>query len=228
MSDSPNTTGSSGTAGSRLPVADGREIWAELKDLSKGHRWSLLLVVLVGLAGAGAGLLIPTAIGRLVDGVTDGTADTGTWAIAVAVAACSAVSVRLAARAYHTMLADLRERLVARALRLSQHRVERAGTGDLISRSSDDVAQIGDAAPQIIPALTTAVFATVMTCVGVSSVDWRYGVALLGMAPVYVLAVRWYLRTAPGVYAAERSAMSDRAQQIIESWTPRGPSSAPR
>jgi ABC-type multidrug transport system fused ATPase/permease subunit len=35
--------------------------------------------------------------------------------------------------------------------------------------------------------------------------------------PVYALAVRWYLRTGPRVYRAERAAMSARAQQILES-----------
>ncbi|MFT3944304.1 MAG: ABC transporter ATP-binding protein [Ancrocorticia sp.] len=209
----------------RLPVADGGAIWREVRALSLGHRGALVLVVVTGLAGAGAGLLIPAAIGHLVDSLVAGSATVATWAWAstvmivasLALAGLNAISVRLAARAYQTMLARLRERLVARAMRLPQSQVEEAGTGDLISRSSDDVAEIGDAAPQLIPAFTTAIFATVATLVGVPAVDGRYALAFVGMAAIYMVAVRWYLRTAPQIYLAERTAMSGRAQQLIES-----------
>lgn len=115
------------------------------------------------------------------------------------------------------MLAELRERLVERAMHLPQSTVEQAGTGDLISRTNDDVTAIADAAPQIIPAFTRAGFAIIATLAGITVLDWRYGLIILAALPVWAVTVRWYLRTGPRVYRAERAAMSGRAQQITES-----------
>jgi ATP-binding cassette subfamily C protein len=136
---------------------------------------------------------------------------------AVLGAAGTAVTIVLATRTYHTILATLRERLVERALRIPQQLVERAGTGDLISRSSDDVTAVADAAPAVIPTLTVTVFGIVVSLAGLAAVEWPYAAAFVVVLPVYALALRWYLRTGPRVYRAERTAMSTRAQQILES-----------
>lgn len=215
-----------GIAGTALPVATGRESLREVWRISgQGHRGRFLAVAVLGVGSAAAGLVSPVAIGQLVDRVQAGTADVGTvlWMLAVMVAAAligavgSAVTIVLAARGYHAMLAELRERLMERAMHLPQGVVELAGTGDLVSRSSDDVAEIADAAPQIIPAFTMTGFTIVVTLAGMTTVDWWYGLALLVVLPVYAVTVRWYLRTGPRIYQAERAAMSVRAQQLVES-----------
>ena len=54
------------------------------------------------------------------------------------------------------MLAELRERVVERALRLPAERVERAGRGDLLSRVGDDVAAVAEAVVSALPALAGA------------------------------------------------------------------------
>jgi ATP-binding cassette subfamily C protein len=214
---------SAGAAG--LPVATGRQSLAHVWRISRGHRLGLVLVCVLGIAAASAGLVLPIVVGRLVDSVQAGTATApellSTLAVlvtaAVAGAAGTALTIVLAARAYHAMLAQLREDLVAQGMRLPQGLVERAGTGDLVSRSSDDVAQIADAAPQIIPAFTMTGFTIAVTLAGMTALDWWYGLALVVVLPIYILTIRWYLSTAPGIYAAERAAMTGRAQQLIES-----------
>ncbi|SMY05043.1 ATP-binding cassette, subfamily C [Brevibacterium aurantiacum] len=219
-------TETTGTAsGGGLPVAGGSQTWRVVWRMSHGHRRKLVAAAVLGIVAATAGLVAPAAIGYLVDGVQDGTADVGTvvWVLAVMIAAAvagaagAAVTVVLAARSYHAILAELRERLVERAMSLPQSVVEDAGTGDLVSRSSDDVAQVADAAPQIIPAFTTVVFTILVTFAGMAALDLWYGLALIVVLPVYVVTVRWYLRTGPRVYRAERAAMSGRAQQLVES-----------
>jgi ABC-type bacteriocin/lantibiotic exporter with double-glycine peptidase domain len=215
-----------GTAtGGALPVATGPETAREVWRVSRGHRVRLGAVGVVGVAGAAVDLVVPVAIGFLVDQVRDGTADLGTVLTLTAVMALSAilgaagtaVTIVLATRVYHSILARLRERLVERGLTLPQHLVERAGTGDLISRSSDDVTAVADAAPAVIPALTVAAFTIIVSLGSLAALEWPYAAAFAVVLPVYVLALRWYLRTGPGVYRAERAAMSARAQQILES-----------
>jgi ATP-binding cassette subfamily C protein len=213
------------TPGDALPVAGARETALEMWRLSREHRLRLAAAGLVGIASTAIDLVVPVAIGFLVDRVQAGTADlgtvltlTGVMAIsAVLGAAGTAVTIVLATRVFHRILATLRERLVERGLTLPQHVVERAGTGDLISRSSDDVATVADAAPAVIPALTVAAFTIVVSLGGLAVLEWPYAAAFAVVLPVYVFALRWYLRTGPAVYRAERAATSTRAQQIVES-----------
>jgi len=218
-------TGTAATTRHALPVAGGRETAREVWRLSRGHRLRLGAVAGLGIVSTAVDLVGPVAIGFLIDRVQAGTADLGTVLTLTIVMAVSAVlgaagtaaTIVLATRAYHTILAALREGLVARALTLPQHRVERAGTGDLISRSSDDVTAVADAAPAVIPAVTVTAFTIIVSLAGLAALEWPYAAAFVVVLPVYVLAMRRYLRTGPAVYRAERAAMSARAQQIVES-----------
>ena len=208
-----------------LPVAGGKQTWQTVWALSRGRRFVFLSVTVLGVASAAAGLVTPAVIGGLVDRIHTGSATSSTVGIALAAlilaaflgALGTAATVVLAARAYHAMLADLRESLVEQAMSVPQNVIERAGTGDLISRTSDDVSQIADAAPQIIPTFTTVVFTIIVTFAGLTALDPWYGLILVAVLPVYVFTLRWYLTTGPRVYRSERAAMSRRAQQITES-----------
>lgn len=208
-----------------LPVATGRDTALEVWRLSHGHRLRLAATGGLGIISTALDLIVPVAIGFLVDRVQDETADLGTVLTvsgvmvlsAVLGAAGTALTIVLATRVYHSILAALREQVVGRAMTLPQHLVERAGTGDLISRSSDDVTAVADAAPAVIPVLTVTAFTIVLSLGGLAALEWPYAATLAVVLPVYVLAVRWYLRIGPGVYRAERTAMSARAQQLLES-----------
>lgn len=218
------TTTSTAT-GNPLPVATGRDTARELWRLSHGHRLRLIALAVLGIASTAINLIGPAAIGILIDRAQAGTADFGTVLTVTAIMAISAIlgtagtaaTIVMATRLYHTILAALREQLVARALTLPQHHVERAGTGDLISRSSDDVTAVADAAPAVIGVLTVALFTIIVSVGGLAALEWPYAAAFAVVLPLYVLTMRWYLRTGPAVYRAERAAMSARAQQIIES-----------
>ncbi|SFE47419.1 ATP-binding cassette, subfamily C [Actinacidiphila alni] len=208
-----------------LPVASGSETARELWRLSRGYRLRLAATGVLGIVSTGVDLIVSVVIGFLVDRVQAGTADLTTVLTATAVMALSAVlgaagtalTIVLATRVYHSILAALREQLVDDAMTLPQHLVERVGTGDLISRSSDDVTAVADAAPAVIPVLTVTAFTIVVSLGGLAALEWPYAAAFAVVLPVYVLAVRWYLRIGLGVYRAERTAMSARAQQILES-----------
>ncbi|WP_045747505.1 ABC transporter ATP-binding protein [Actinoplanes rectilineatus] len=210
---------------SGLPVAGGRETAREMWRLSGGHRLRLVATGVLGMVSTGVDLIPPLAIGYLVDRVRTGTAGAGTVLTVTAVMALAtvlgatgtAVTVVLATRIYHTILATLREQLVGRAMTLPQHVVEQAGTGDLISRTSDDVTAVADAAPAVIPALTVTTFTIVVSVGGLAALEPPYAAAFAVVLPVYALAMRWYLRAGPAVYRAERTAMSARTQQILES-----------
>lgn len=219
------TTGSQSTGAhttARLPIASGldtlRVAWAGLR----GRRRLLLAAALASAIGAALRLVTPAVLGTVVDDVTADRTGAGVWVYGVQIAAgsigaalFSMLGIVLAARALETLLATLREQLVAGALAMRQSRVERSGTGDLVSRASDDVARVSEALSMALPMVSSTVFTIVLTLVGLSALDWRYGVAFIVVIPVYVVAMRWYLRTAPPMYAAERAATGTRAGHVL-------------
>jgi ATP-binding cassette subfamily C protein len=210
----------------KLPVASARVVWREARRSLRRRWWLLAALVVVLLVAATAGLITPLALGVVVDGISAGTADAPLlWALGAAMAGAivvgsvfAAAGVVIGSRLFETMLADLRERMVETAFTLPQSQVERAGTGDLIARAGDDVAAVAEAIPNVLPALTGSLFTITVTVVGMAVIDPWYALALAVIVPVHALAVRWYLHRAPSVYAAERAAMADRAQQLLDSF----------
>lgn len=207
-----------------LPIADGRTVLREMWRALDHRGWRIAGLVVVFLATAAAGVLPSLAIGRVVDAVTAGGEARTVW-IAGAImvgsvvvgAVLAAVGMIGASRLLEGMLARMREDMVAAALRLPQSQVERAGTGDLISRAGDDVAEVAEAIPAVVPALTGSFFTIVVTFGGMAVIDPRYALALLVILPVHGFAVRRYLRGAPRLYAGERAAMAHRAQHLLDS-----------
>ena len=208
-----------------LPIAPPRAVARELWRALPGGWWRLPGLVVVVLAAATAGVVSPLALGDIVDAIGSGAGGPQlVWTLAAVMggavvvgAVLTAIGMVAASQLFERALAELRERMVDTALHLPQVRVERAGTGDLIARAGDDVAEVSDAIPRVVPALVGAAFTIVVTLVSMAVIDLWYALALLVVTPIHVIAVRRYLRTAPEVYAAERAAMSDRAQHLLDS-----------
>lgn len=211
----------------RFPVAPRRVVLRESWRSLGRRRWMFLPVVLVLTAAAAAGVTPPLVLGAMVDVIEEhsaGDADVGGLLLLGTVlllavlcgAVLSAVGTVATTQLFERMLAELRERMVQAVFRLPQARVERAGTGDVVARAGDDVAEVSDAIPNVVPALSGSLFTIVATLVGMTAIDPRYGVAMLVVVPVHVFAVRSYLRTAPGVYAAEREAMARRTRHLLD------------
>ncbi len=208
----------------KLPIADAHAVRAEVRRSLAGQGGPLVAVVTTMVIGAALGLVAPWALGRMVDVVIDGGGSDRIWMLgtvmvcaALGFAGFTALGVVLSSRLFETALARLRERMFATSLSLPLERVERAGSGDLLSRATDDVDEVSSAIENVVPALSTSLFTVILTAVGLTALDWRFLGALVLVVPIYVFAVRWYLRHAPGIYAAERAAMGLRAQQVLGS-----------
>lgn len=198
-----------------------REVARQLARVPRARGLLMLAFVLLSL-GAYASVLVPQLMGRIVDLVTGGTT-TPFWQLAAALvgaalagAALSAAGFYLVARIAERVIANLRQDMVGTALGLPTHRVEDAGSGDLVSRSTDDVAELSSAVTETVPILSSSVFTLAATVVALSTVDWRFLLIPLVVSPVYYLAARNYLGKAPERYAAERAAMAERARRVLE------------
>ncbi|MFT7022038.1 MAG: ATP-binding cassette subfamily C protein [Rhodococcus sp. (in: high G+C Gram-positive bacteria)] len=205
-----------------MPIADSRSVVREIRGALVGQGTRLVAVVATMIVGAALGLVAPWVLGRMVDAVIGGAGVGEIWQLgavlgvaALGFAGFTALGVVLSSRLFETVLARLRERMFRASLALPLERVEVSGTGDLVSRATDDVEEVSTAINTAVPALSTSLFTVVLTAVGLTALDWRFLGALVLIVPVYALAVRWYLRNAPGIYAAERAAMGQRAQHVL-------------
>ncbi|SER52221.1 ABC transporter ATP-binding protein [Corynebacterium cystitidis] len=210
----------------RFPVATFREVRRELGhhvvQVAGARRQAILALILLSV-GAYANVMVPRVLGGIVDIVVEGRgggalAAAGGLLVVVALlaAALSAAGFYVVARIAERVIADLRESMVGTALGLPVHRVEEAGTGDLVSRSTDDVSELSTAVTETIPVLASSAFTLVATVCALVTVDWQFLLVPCVAAPVYVLGAWCYLRVAPDRYASERATMAERARRILE------------
>ena len=207
----------------RFPLADlwqvRREVGRQIARVPGARRQGLLALLLLSL-GAAATVAVPWQLGRIVDIVIRGESlwEAVVWLVAAAVAGAglSAAGFFYVSRLSERVIAHLREEMVGTALGLPVHRVEDAGTGDLVSRSTDDVAVLSSAVTETVPILSSSLFTILATSVALVTLNWRFLLVLVVVAPLYWIASRRYLAVAPGRYAAERASMADRARKLLE------------
>jgi ATP-binding cassette subfamily C protein len=217
-----------------LPVAGGARTWAHVRGMLR-HRRRVASLATVTMVGATAvGLLTPPLLGRIVDvvvraGVAEGGGDRGEAGreVAVLVALLAgvalvsglllAVALRLVARLGEELLADLREQFVDRALRLPLAEVEGAGSGDLTSRVTNDVAVVAEGVREGLPEFGRAALTIALTVVGIALLNPRFLLAALVAVPIQAWTVRWYVRRAGPLYARQRAAVGHQQQSLLES-----------
>ena len=206
-----------------LPIADSAQTRAAALALARPRGLAAAATVTL-LVATVAGLAVPLILGHIVDLVTDDGAGARLTGPAIALLAAAvvqglltAVGQALVARLGEGALADLRERVVERVLTLALQRIERAGSGDLVSRISDDVAEIAEAVRQALPRMASSALVVALTIVGLAALDWRLALAGLLAVPIQAHTLRWYLSRSAPVYAAERRAAAARAQQLLDS-----------
>lgn len=180
---------------------------------------------MVGLhaAAAAAGLAGPPLLGKIVESVQQGTTrahlDTLVLLLAVALVAQTILTfvARLASFVLsEKMFAELREDFMLRVLALPLSTVERAGTGDLVSRTTADVDALARTVRFAIPETLIAAVTTFLT---VAAAIWVSPIAALPCiagVPVLWIGTRWYLRRAPAGYLWERASYATLAGTVSE------------
>jgi ABC-type multidrug transport system fused ATPase/permease subunit len=103
-----------------------------------------------------------------------------------------------------------------RVLALPLSTVERAGTGDLVSRTTADVDSLARTVRFAVPETLIAAVTTLLT---VSAAVWVSPIAALPCiagVPVLWFSTRWYLRHAPAAYLWERASYATLAGTVGE------------
>jgi ABC-type multidrug transport system fused ATPase/permease subunit len=208
-----------------LPVAGPPAVRRHVRALVAKHRGGFVAVVLLNGVAAIAALIGPQVLGRVVEGVADGTIDRGdvdalalAFSVAVIVQAAFTRWARLRAGILgEWVLADLREDFLGRAVTLPLGTVERAGTGDLVTRVTTDVDRLGWAVRMAIPEMTIALVTAVLVAGALVITAPQLALAWLLAVPIIIVSSRWYFRRAPSAYGAELAAFAAVNGAIAES-----------
>jgi ABC-type multidrug transport system fused ATPase/permease subunit len=194
-----------------LPVASTAQVREQATLLLKDHKRPLVLMLVLNGLAALAGLAGPRLLGGMVQSVRAGTTTGHLDRLALLLAAALLAQTlltwwarRSAFVLAETVFARLRERFLERVLSLPLSTVERAGTGDLVTRSTGDVEALARTVRFAVPEVLVASLTAVLTVMAGFLTSPLMALPLLAGAPVILLGTRWYLRRAPEGYLAER------------------------
>ncbi|GAA3200811.1 ABC transporter ATP-binding protein [Dactylosporangium siamense] len=206
-----------------LPIASGAEVRAYLRRLIRAHPRMLALVVVLHVSAAVAGLVTPRLLGDLVEktsaGTTTATVDRVALTITGVIVVVS-VLVRYArlasARLGEQVLATLREEFVDRVLAVPPSTVERAGTGDLLTRASRDVEGTSSTVRFALPEVIVGVLQVLLTLGAVALLSPLLLLPALIAVPVLWSSSVWYFRRAPAGYLASSAAFAQLTDGLAE------------
>ncbi|RFS84773.1 ABC transporter ATP-binding protein [Actinomadura spongiicola] len=204
-----------------LPVATTAQVRAYARRLVVRHPRDLAGVLALHALAAVTGLVTPRLLGALVEDVRDGRADVDTTGLAIAAfVIVQGVLTRYAyfasARLGEKVLAELREEFVDRVLALPLSRVERAGTGDLVTRASRDVDTLGTSVRYAMPETLVAIVVAGCTIGALLLTGPLVALPALISVPILWAVTRWYLPRAHGGYLRENESWSQIADGLTE------------
>ncbi|MEU4468089.1 ABC transporter ATP-binding protein [Streptomyces sp. NPDC024017] len=211
------------TTANTLPVGAPETVRAYVAELLRRHRRAFLLLIAVNTAAVIASMAGPWLLGGLVERVSDGARDlrleltAGLFVAALAVQAVFVRQVRLrGAMLGERMLADLREDFLVRSVGLPPGVLERAGTGDLLSRITTDIDRLGNAMREAVPQLSIGVVWVFLLMGGLVITAPPLALAVLLALPLLIVGCRWYFRRAPSAYRSEAAGYAAVAAALAE------------
>ncbi|WP_154792988.1 ABC transporter ATP-binding protein [Occultella kanbiaonis] len=208
----------------KLPIADTATMRAMTGDLLRRYRGELTGVVGLHTLSAVAGLLGPWLLGMMVDGVIGGTtagALNSMVAILVAAVLAQTVLTKFAQRSSmllgEKVFAGLREEFISHVTTLPLSTVERAGTGDLVARTTNDIDRVQHTVRFGVPRVLVCIITIVLTVVAAVMANWLVALAMFAGAPILIVVTRWYLRRATKGYLRESASYARINGTITES-----------
>ncbi|MFI6736792.1 ABC transporter ATP-binding protein [Nonomuraea sp. NPDC050451] len=205
-----------------LPVADRKQVRAYARRLTLRYPRQLTIALALHGLAAVAGLVVPWQLGGLVQDVQYGV-EVNVAVVAAAIGgflllqgALMRFAVLASAKLGEKVLAELREEFVDRVLGLPLSTVERAGSGDLITRTSRDVDSLSRTVRKAVPETLIALVTFLITVGALLLVSPLLMLPMLVAGPVIWVSTRWYLKRARDGYLRENAAYADMTEGLAE------------
>jgi ATP-binding cassette subfamily C protein len=211
------------TTANTLPVGAPATVRAYVAELFRRHRRAFILLISVNTVAVVASMAGPYLLGALVERVSDDAHElhlelTATvFVVALVVQAIFVREVRLrGAMLGERMLADLREDFLVRSVGLPPGVLERAGTGDLLSRITTDIDRLANAMREAVPQLAIGVVWVALLLGGLGVTAPPLALAVLLALPLLIVGCRWYFKRAPSAYRSESAGYAAVAAVLAE------------
>jgi ABC-type multidrug transport system fused ATPase/permease subunit len=207
-----------------LPIADLGHVRKTAVRLVRRHWRSLAVVLLLHLIAAVCGLVAPRVIGFLIDSLTRGEADVGTVDLSLAILGAAvlaqALLIRFAQRQSmvlgETVFARLREEFMAAVSRLPLSTVERAGTGDLLSRTTHDIESVARTVRFGVPRVLVVTITSVLIFAAAIATQPLLALAMFVGMPLLIVSTRWYLRRSGPAYQRQLASYARLSGSVSE------------
>ncbi|MFV5993225.1 ABC transporter ATP-binding protein [Streptomyces sp. NPDC056231] len=206
-----------------LPVGTPITVRSYVRDLMRRHRKPFAVLISVNAVAVIASIVGPYLLGGLVEDLSNGVADlhlerTATvFGLALLVQTVFTRMMRLrSAMLGEEMLADLREDFLVRSVALPPGVLERAGTGDLLSRITTDIDRLANAMREAVPQLAIGVVWAGLLLGALTVTAPPLALSVLIALPVLILGCRWYFRRAPSAYRSEAAGYAAVAAMLAE------------
>ncbi|RJT78406.1 ABC transporter ATP-binding protein [Arthrobacter cheniae] len=195
----------------KLPVAGPRSVRNEASRLIRHHRRGLGAVIALYVGSAIAGLAGPLLLGLLIDALAGGTSAGFVAGLSLAMLGFLAVQSVLRRYAVRSgmvfgerVFAELREDFLADVTALPLSTVEKAGTGDLVARTTNDIDAVSHTVRFGVPQVVVSVVTIILTLGAAVVTSPVLSLALLVGLPLLWPVTRWYLKRSAGGYMRER------------------------
>ncbi|GAA3015805.1 ABC transporter ATP-binding protein [Streptomyces fulvorobeus] len=206
-----------------LPVGTPTTVRGYVRDLLRRHRKPFAVLITVNAVAVIASITGPYLLGGLVEDLSNGVTElhlertAAVFALALVVQTVFTRTMRLrGAMLGEEMLADLREDFLVRSVALPPGVLERAGTGDLLSRITTDIDRLANAMREAVPQLAIGVVWAGLLLGALTVTAPPLALAVLIALPVLVAGCRWYFRRAPSAYRSEAAGYASVAAMLAE------------
>ncbi|MFC9481280.1 ABC transporter ATP-binding protein [Streptomyces griseus] len=206
-----------------LPVGTPTTVRSYVRSLLRRHRRAFAVLITVNAVAVIASITGPYLLGGLVEDLSNGVAElhlertAAIFAVALVVQVLFTRSMRLrGAMLGEEMLADLREDFLVRSVGLPPGVLERAGTGDLLSRITTDIDRLANAMREAVPQLAIGVVWAGLLLGAMTVTAPPLALAVLVALPVLIVGCRWYFRRAPSAYRSEAAGYAAVAAMLAE------------
>ncbi|MFE2020062.1 ABC transporter ATP-binding protein [Streptomyces sp. NPDC059499] len=206
-----------------LPVGTPLTVRSYVRSLLRRHRKPFVVLIAVNAIAVIASITGPYLLGGLVEDLSNGVTDlhlertAAVFALALVVQTVFTRTMRLRGAVLgEEMLADLREDFLVRSVGLPPGVLERAGTGDLLSRITTDIDRLANAMREAVPQLAIGVVWAGLLLGALTVTAPPLALAVLIALPVLITGCRWYFRRAPSAYRSEAAGYAAVAAMLAE------------
>jgi ABC-type multidrug transport system fused ATPase/permease subunit len=209
---------------SRLPIATIKTVNKEMVALIMKHKGGFVGVALLQLVTVICALVIPRAFGNLLGKLGSDpknvqiTLTVGIAGVALVIQTIFSYWTKVKAAVLgEFVLSSLRERFLERVVELPPNVVERAGSGELLSRTTTDIDHITWAVRDAFPVITICLVEILSILIAIGFTAPIFIAVALIATPLIGVTTHRYLRKSPQAYRVESSSYALMNSVLVES-----------